>query len=190
MILSIVLLVVALVVYAIIMVGLISIMVQSLYAPPFAPTFNPQVVKVIKQKLEENPELDLIFEPGCGVANIALAIKKNFPEKEVWGVEVNWFVYAWAVWINWMRLPKNQIKLAKQDYFKFDQQKIQNGRPALVYSYLLPEFVTKLHEEGKFKNCLIVSLDFQIQTLQPTEVIQMNGSKIQYKIYIYDLRNK
>lgn len=186
MLLSWIILAVALIFYVIVIAGALSLMLQSLYEPPFAPTFNPQVLRFLDKILDEHPEITFFCEPGCGVANVAKYIKRQHPDLEVWGVERNWFVFSFA-WI-WNRLTpkKYRINLVRQDFAKFDQSKIQGGRSGLVYSYLLPDFLTRMYELGKFRGCLIASLDFQIQGLTPDITEQLHAAKIQYKMYTYD----
>jgi hypothetical protein len=170
--------------YLFFILGAFSLLIQSVWEPPFAPTLNKQVPKFLAEILDQKPEISLFWEPGSGLANISRIIKRKYPKLEVYATEKNFFIFSLA-WLWNLTLPKKtRINLIYGDALKSNLT--NKNKPTLIYSYLLPDFVSKLHRAKKFKNSIVLSLDFQLDGVRAKETLQVGETKMQYKAYIYD----
>lgn len=62
----------------------------------------------------------------------------------------------------------------------------QNPQPSLIYCYLSTNLLNKLHQNGQLTGQLVLCLSFEIQGVEPTEVIELPNW--QSPLRVYDFR--
>lgn len=103
-----------------------------------------QAIKVIVQIIAGKKQgKNNFYELGCGRGGVATAVKKNFPELTVFGLEKNGLQIFFAKLKSFFLGQK--ITLRKIDLFKAD---LENAD--IVYIYLERELMSKI--EKKLKN--------------------------------------
>lgn len=165
--------------------------------------------QVIANHLLETQDYNLV-ELGCGKAVILKNLAQNYNWKSVTGIEGQKSVWLQA-WINCIVLPlfkskitklklpfdkglaakqtgvsmskPNPIRLLNLNIFDYKYQK-----PTFHYCYLGAKLMKELYDKGLFENSIVVSLDYEIEGLEPVEIIELKGkSKIQKQLIIYKI---
>ncbi len=149
----------------------------------FLPSFNRNIRQGLTQLIDsQNIQTENwnLVELGCGRAGIIRFLNGQYTWKSVNGVEGQFVIWLQA---KILALGKN-INLIRGDLF---QTKI--SKPSLIYCYLSKPILKKLLENGKFKNCLVISLDYPIKSATPTSSVDIKSNKnIQNKLLLYDFR--
>jgi hypothetical protein len=146
-----------------------------------------------------------LVELGCGKAVILKFLARKYKWKSVIGIEGQKSVWLQA-WINCNLLSKSETKLklpldkglaAKQSGVSLvANNKIQllnqnifdytTKKPTFHYCYLGVKLMKELYEKGKFNDSIVVSLDYEIEGIEPTEIIELETkSKIQKRLLVY-----
>jgi Ribosomal RNA adenine dimethylase len=120
-------------------------------------------------------------ELGSGKAGISRYVGKNYKFKEVIGVEGDWLTFQMSRLLN--QLDKSRVKVVNEDIFKY-----QIPANSIIYCYLFPKLLDKLHERGLLKGQLVLSLTFEITDVEPTEIISIDN--FQKKLLVYDFREQ
>jgi len=130
---------------------------------------------------------EIIYDLGCGKANLLTLAAKKFQAKGV-GYELSLWPYLWGRLRIW--LSGTDVKLYLKDFFKAD---LSNAD--VVFCYLFPEIMAKL--EPKFQNELkkgarVISYAFKLPNIKPTKIIDGKErvsfflkKKSSGKIYVY-----
>jgi hypothetical protein len=157
---------------------------KMLFLPSNIKSISPIAVSIIKQYSPENSNNSLV-ELGCGRAGFLREISKHFKFQKIIGIEGQYSVWLQAKLLNIF----GKINLIRGDIFDF-----QSDPNSVIYCYLGEKLMTLLYEAKKFDKCLVISLDYKISTITPTEEInipnQGKNSKIQKILYVYDLRTR
>lgn len=109
---------------------------------------------------------EVIYDLGCGKANLLTVASKEFKAKGI-GYEISLWPYVWGRLRIW--LSGADVKLCLRDFFKAD---LRNAD--VVFCYLFPEIMAKL--EPKFKAELrpgarVVSYSFKLPTVIPEKIV-------------------
>lgn len=131
---------------------------------------------------------EVIYDLGCGKANLLTVASKEFGAKGV-GYEISLWPYVWARLR--ILILGAEVEMHLQDFFKADL-----SRADVVFCYLFPEIMAKL--EPKFKAELkpgarVVSYSFRLPTMIPEKIVdgkQPDGFvdknlRTTGKIYVY-----
>jgi len=150
----------------------------------FIPTVSKEVENSFVQIFDEfkvNPKDYFFVELGAGMAGMSRFAFKKFEFREVWAVEVSQVLVFLARILNFKYGTK--IKFFIKDIFKFDYPE-----NSILYCYLGTNIMKLLHQQGCFKNKLVISLTFKIPDLEPAKAIKVNSH---YKrLLVYDFRKK
>jgi hypothetical protein len=136
---------------------------------------------VQKYKKDSNHFIEL----GSGRAEVANYIAKNLASKNIHfttieAVEGDWFTHQIARFFSLFRKVK-QVTYLNLDIFKY-----QPPNNSLLYCYLFPRLLNRLYSRDYFKGHVLISLTFEIDGVQPTEVFTVEN--FQKRIYVYDFR--
>lgn len=153
------------------------------YVPTNLKTVGPVLQDILqKYVLDQNQQTSEyhLVEPGAGLATVSKFLAKKYTWKNILAIEDEGSVLAIAKWQ--VKLSGLPIEFAKENVLtaKFE-------RPAVVYSYLLPDIIDKMRTNGQFKNCLLISLTFPLSEIVPTEKYTI--SSIQKQVLVYDFRD-
>jgi len=130
-------------------------------------------------QVAELKDNQVVYDLGCGKANLLLTAIKNYNVSGV-GYEISLWPYVWANLKSWKY--KDRIKLHLKNFFKADL-----SRADVIFCYLFPETMAEL--EDKFEKELpagakVVSYAFKLPNRQPAKIIEKPGTKLGI-IYIY-----
>ena len=147
------------------------------------PTFLDQntkenMTKIIQKYCPTTEDVELL-EIGCGSAHTAHFLGKEFRWQKVLGVEVDFLTFQIARVVN--HFSQTKIQLLQQDIFEYEFT-----TNSVLYCYLGGEIMKSMYNEGKFKNCLVITLTFPIENLTPTEKVELSNSH--HRFFIYDFR--
>lgn len=133
--------------------------------------------QIITNYLPETKDYNLV-ELGCGKAVILKSLAQKYQWKSVTGIEGQKSVWLQA-WINCLGLK--QIQLLNHNIFDYKSQK-----PTFHYCYLGVKLMKELYEKKLFADSIVVSLDYEIEELEPLEVVELTTkNKIQNQLLIY-----
>ena len=146
---------------------------------PFVPVPSKTENDII-QTLELNPG-SILYDLGCGDGRILIkAVQKHSNIKAV-GVDVGFLPYLLAKF--YTRNYKN-IKIKREDIFKTDISEATH-----IFLYLYPKVINKLITNIRKQckpNTRIVSCDFELDNLSPTQTIELNTTSLRgKKLFIY-----
>lgn len=123
---------------------------------------------------------EIIYDLGCGKANLLTVASKEFGAKGI-GYEISLWPFVWA----YLRIKflKADVKIYLKNFLKADLSQAD-----VVFCYLFPEIMEKL--ESKFQSELksgarVVSHSFKLPNITPSNVIDGKQSK---KIFNKNLR--
>ena len=153
---------------------------------------NQKLDDIISKHLTQTQNYNLV-ELGCGKAVILKHLAQIYQWKSVTGIEGQKSVWLQAC-LNCYLLPKlntkqnhnnlvisNQIQLLNQNIFEYKSQK-----PTFHYCYLGVKLMRELYDKGLFANSIVVSLDYEMQGIEPIEIIELTtNSKIQNRLLVY-----
>lgn len=130
----------------------------------------------------------LVYDLGCGKANLLTTAAKNFRVKGI-GYELSLWPYLWGKWRIWR--TGTDVEILMQNFFKADLSKAD-----IVFTYLFPEIMVRLEE--KFLKELkpgtkVVSYAFTLPNVKPVKVVPANPrfTRFRYRpmhtsdIYVY-----
>ena len=149
---------------------------------PFVP-----IPKEIEDKIIENLKLSpgsMLYDLGCGDGRILIKAVQKYPEIRAVGVEIAFFPFLLAKF--YTRKYKN-ISIKRENIFKTDISSATH-----IFLYLYPAIVNRLFvriKEQCKSGTRIVSCDFEIDGITPTEVVDLNNpnSKRGKKLFIYNI---
>ena len=161
-----------------------------------------KLAQVISNYVSETKNYNLV-ELGCGKAVILKYLTQKYSWKSVTGIEGQKSVWLQA-WVNCTILPKlnifakklptcqrrsksktlgglNKIRLLNQNIFDYTSKK-----PTFHYCYLGVKLMKELYDKGLFSDSIVVSLDYEIENLEPIKIIQLETKgKIQNQLLVY-----
>ena len=148
----------------------------------FLPTSLKKIDKdliALIPKYISNTEQTTVVELGCGTGHVLRFLDSNFKWHKVVGVELDFVTN----WIAKFLSNKTNMEIIQKDIFAY-----QIPDKSLVYCFLGTEVMDKLKEKGQFDNNLVISLEFPITGVEPTEVMPLTGFSFQKEIFVYDFR--
>ncbi len=135
-------------------------------------------LKVIKKYLASTDDMNFV-EIGAGYAKITRIAATSFQWKSIIAVELDFFaVFVSRLKNRWKKLP---ITFIKSDIFDY-----AIPTKSVVYSYMSVPVMNRLLENNAFENCLVLSLTFAFDGVEPTDEYQVKG--FQKRLYVYDFR--
>jgi hypothetical protein len=174
----------------------------------FLSSTNKEIDKKLDQIIAKyllNTEDYNLVELGCGKAMILKSLAQKYQWKSVTGIEGQKSVYLQAWFncnlkpkiINTLKLPldkglaakqtgvslvtTNKIQLLNQNIFDYKSKK-----PTFHYCYLGVKLMKELYDKGLFTDSIVVSLDYEIEGIEPIEIIMLETkSKIQNLLFVY-----
>jgi SAM-dependent methyltransferase len=151
---------------------------RIVFFPTNVNKIDKQLDAIINQYLPITKDYELV-ELGCGTGNVLRHLLKKFFWQKATGVELDWMTYQAAKFL----ARKTNINIIQDNIFthKIEQK-------SFVYCFLGTEIMDKLYQQKQFDNHLLVSLDFSITGIEPTEVFELSGFSIQKRLYVYDFR--
>jgi hypothetical protein len=158
---------------------------QKMIFLPTQVNLNIELQSIISKYCPDTSRFNLL-ELGCGRAGVLRFLAKNYQWASAVGIEGQKTVWLQAKLIALLESLQYKIKpqILNQDFFQYEVK-----TPCLQYCYLGVKLMKALHEKGKFDNCIVVSLDYPIENIEPTETIILHSKsakKIQKKLYVYD----
>jgi hypothetical protein len=123
----------------------------------------------------------LLYEPGAGIATMAIFLASEFKWRKVVALELRSTVY----WLGRLRQRLLNRKI-KMEWLRRDLFEYQPKSPAVIYCYLTGAILDKLYAQGAFKDSLVICLTFEIKGVQPIEKIPLRSW--QKAIRVYDFR--
>ncbi len=130
----------------------------------------------------------IVYDLGCGKANLLTTAAKNFGVKGI-GYEISLWPYLWGRWRIWR--SKADVKVRLKNFFQADLSSAD-----VVFCYLFPSAMARL--EPKFIQELkpgakVVSYAFELPTIKPAKVVDavfktspITGKpRYTSKIYVY-----
>ena len=149
----------------------------------------PKADWVMMGELAELKPGQVVYDLGCGKANLLVTAAKKFGVKGV-GYEISLWPYVWAKWNIWIN--RVNVDLRFKNFLKAD---IKNAD--VVFCYLFPHVMVEL--EDKFKTELkpgakVISYAFLLPNIVPAKVVSATPcfSKLTKKpihtskIYLYE----
>jgi SAM-dependent methyltransferase len=139
---------------------------------------KPILAGIIKKYIPTTSKVTYI-EPGCGLGHLTRWAAKEYPWKEVVGIDLRYSLLFLA----------RVLAIGTGSKVRFVRKNVFNYTcppGSLIYSYLYVPILKKLHADGKLAGCLVVSLTFEIPGITPTEKIPLKGW--QGCMYVYDFR--
>ena len=149
---------------------------------PFVP-----IPREIEDKIIENLKLNpnsILYDLGCGDGRILIKAVQKYPEIRTVGVEIAFLPFLLSKF--YTRKYKN-ISIKRENIFKADISSATH-----IFLYLYPAIVSRLFVRIR-KQCKsgtrIVSCDFEINSVTPTEVVDLNNpnSKRGKKLFVYTI---
>jgi len=161
--------------------------ITGLYAaktgvPPMASSSQDQkaMMQALHTHLAEGPS-GPIYELGAGFGDIAIALAKEFPAREVHAYELSPFPYFYM---------KLRAKLAGLDNLHLhwaDFFKVSLAEAGVIICYLYPEVMQKLEPKLKADlkaDTLVIANSFTFADQKPAEVIE-TGKSARHRVYVY-----
>jgi len=135
---------------------------------PFVPVPEKIEDDIIKS-LELKPD-SILYDLGCGDARILLKAVQKHPDIKAVGVEIAYVPYLLA---KFYTRNYNNIQIKREDIFKTD---ISNATH--IFNYFSPAIsrLNKNIETYCKSGTRIVTCDFEIKKIKPTQIIELNQS--------------
>ncbi|WP_340201691.1 hypothetical protein [Ascidiimonas sp. W6] len=130
-------------------------------------------------KYVTNPQEMNFVEIGAGYGKVSEMAANVFPWKSILAVEID------SIVIFWNRIKKYFGKTAIS-YVKSDIFEYMIPQDSVVYCYMSNPVVNRLYKEKAFDGCLVLSLTFAINGIEPIDEFMIKG--FQKKLYVYDFR--
>ena len=118
------------------------------------------------------------IEPGAGLSHVAHWAKK-YQWKHITAIDLNLSLILLARLLDLKR--GGGVQYVRKNIFAYSYPK-----NSLLYCYLREPILERMHQEGHFNGCLVVSLTFAIPNVIPTETKPLPGW--QKRMYVYDFR--
>lgn len=156
---------------------------KSQLSPPYIPVdarARSEIIKALELK-----EGDILYDLGCGSAEVLIEGVLSEPKIKAYGVEKNFFVALLA------RLHIKQLGLSdKIKIIRGDLYHHPVGNATKVFLFLFPEAMDKLlpHLEAKLKpGTLVVSSAFPFSKKESIKIIDLSDRnlRITKKLYVY-----
>lgn len=147
---------------------------------------NKQSKKLIAQYINEHyKNAKTVFELGSGFGGVARYIAKH-TNKKVTAIENMYFSGYVSKFLDLLCHTKSKTILC--DAFEY----LKNNKCDIAIAYLDPELTEKLLNY-KNKIHVLISVDFQMQSLPPTHIIdlgkgftRLNGKLYPHRLFIYE----
>lgn len=151
------------------------------YWVPFVPSNNFKIDKLL-EKIELKP-WDKFIDIWCWDWKILEAVKKNYPENEVYWIENSPDIYKLAI----KRKQKNWLdyKIIKWNFFKEDFSKY-NKFYTFMIPYLMPKIWLKIRNECK-KWTKLYSNAYQIKWEENFKKVEIKKDKYKSYLYVYEV---
>jgi hypothetical protein len=155
---------------------------RMLFLPTKINSIKDHIFTIIKKYTPITSNVDLV-ELGCGRAGFLRMVSRELEFRSLVGIEGQYSVWIQAVALTF----GSPIKIIRGDIF--DYNPIPNS---IIYCYLGEKLMTLLYEAKKFENCLVISLDYKISSIEFVEEVMISNSdpssKIQKSLIVYDFR--
>jgi SAM-dependent methyltransferase len=152
---------------------------RIVFLPTSLSKIKKPLIQIITKYVPNTTNYSLI-ELGCGTGHILKFLDRNFEWAQVVGVELDQITY-WMAKINLFRTKIQTVKENILDY--------KIPAESVIYCYLGQHIMGQLYAGNQFSGHLIISLDFSIPDINPTETILLGGFGLQKRIHIYDFRS-
>ncbi|MDX1950372.1 MAG: class I SAM-dependent methyltransferase [Rickettsiales bacterium] len=149
--------------------------------PPSTPTDKKTISLSIQefQKYFDKDKEFVFYDLGCGYGNFISGFAKAFPKAKIIGVDILYFPYFFSKF----RFRKNKnITIIKDDLYN---QNISKADAVFCfYCGAVKKLSDKLHSELP-KNCLILSNNFELESLNLIDTIKIKDVFTFRKIFVY-----
>lgn len=156
---------------------------QVPFYPSFPATWRAVLNLMVKQSLMQKQATDKaslrVIDIGSGLGDLPMYLAKHRPQDQVLGIEIAPLPYLISRCRAWLTRSKAEMLLGdyhQHSFFQFD----------MVFAYLSPAAMPALWQKAKQEmrqGCLLVSSEFPVPAIRPTEVIQPSPSSP--ALYIY-----
>lgn len=119
------------------------------------------------------------YELGSGDGKVISKIAQKYTDMECIGIEYNYTAYLLSLFRN--LFLERKVKYFRKDFFKVDLKDAD-----VVFTYLFPDVMQKLHEKFKKElkpGAIVISNTFAINDMEPISVYK--GKGYLNTIYIY-----
>ena len=146
-----------------------------------------KTLKDIEKALELKDD-SVVYDLGCGDGRVLFHLYKNNPKAKYIGIEYSLFPFILASVRNLFikKNNKDDIKIIKGDFFKFD---LSNSTHIFTYLYpsMMDDLLKKFDDELK-EGTRLVSASFHFTTKGAQEEIDLKRNKYQLarKLYVYE----
>jgi 16S rRNA A1518/A1519 N6-dimethyltransferase RsmA/KsgA/DIM1 with predicted DNA glycosylase/AP lyase activity len=152
---------------------------KIMFLHSFNPNLKQELSQIVNNYCHSTEQMNLI-ELGCGRAGILRFLNSKHEWKTAIGVEGQFVIWLQAWLLSWGQ----KIQIIRGNLFEFEFSK-----PALIYCYLSKVMINKLFEQNKFSGCVVICLDYEIESKKPIQMIEFKSDrKIQNKLFVYDFR--
>ncbi|MDI6591454.1 MAG: hypothetical protein QME61_00720 [Patescibacteria group bacterium] len=146
------------------------------------PTSQKAIKKIIKIIKKRKYEKANFYDLGCGRGDVVFAIKKNFPDFSVQGIEKRSLQIFFTKFRNFFL--RRDIIFQKNDLFEISLEKAD-----IIYTYLrydlMPEIEKKLKNELK-KGVLVITNTTSFPNWQPEEIHIVHPKQPNFeKLFVY-----
>lgn len=138
---------------------------------------------VIADQIKNYPSAQTIFDVGSGWGTMVRKIAREYPSKQVYGIERMYLPYLYSVARN--LLLKN-VKFYRGD--AFDKISSENRQYDIGITYLQLNQMAQLKKFRDRFDVLLV-LDFPFSDIEPTQKVKLHHDLLgQHYLYIYEKR--
>lgn len=147
---------------------------------PFISTGGKVIKKIVSRlSVKDN---SVVYELGSGKAEFLCVMEKKFPNiKALTGFET--FIFPYLISKFQIVITDSKIKILKKNFFKTNL-----GQADVIYCYLNNNMMMALKEKFQ-KECKsgaqVISYQFPIPDLKPSEVLEVGENNISDKAYLY-----
>lgn len=152
---------------------------RIVFFPTFLGRIKQPLMTAIAKYVPNTTNYNLI-ELGCGFGHVLKFLSKTFVWKSTTGVEIDTITLQVARLNFWGNKTTQLVQADILEYSIPDD--------SVIYCFLGSQILTQLYASNQLSNHLVISLDFKIQELEPTETIHIPGISLQKHLYIYDFR--
>jgi trans-aconitate methyltransferase len=148
-----------------------------------------EATKKILEVIGENQSNKInFFDLGCGDGRIVLAVKKNFPNLNVFGVEKSCLIFFTKLkallFLTILTNSKNNFFLERKNFFERDLREAD-----IIYCYLPKDLLAKLEEKLKKElkvGTIIITNTTSFPDWQPKETFVVHPEKPNFeKLFLY-----
>ena len=158
----------------------IHIVAMSICGLPSDQQMRQSLIKIVTHYIGQRRHF---IDLGCGQGHVCLAIKKEFSQLTVIGLEKSFWQLLFARFKT--KLLKQKIRFNKTNFLKYDLSKTE-----IIYMYLRPPILKKLEQkliDELPSGAILISNTFCLPYRQPQEIITTQQVKFnkQVKFFIY-----